>query len=749
LRAASAYGIFCLALRLVWAEAWRRPRPVTVAERVAALPAEGLPLDAMVEIRWSDQLVPFIDARSDHDLAVALGLVHAHLRLAQMEAMRRVATGRLAEVLGPAAVPLDHAVRTLDLGRAVPAICAALPDETRQWLAAFVAGINHHLAEAASPPPEFRLLGITAQPWQIEDVVAVARLAAADVTWLLMLRLLRLRRRSGSGWPAIWAQLLGDGSAMPGKAAGDDADLPAAFLARLALGVGCAGSNALAVAGRRSVTGRPFLAGDPHLTLSLPSPWLAAAYRSPSYNLAGLMIPGIPLMAIGRNRHLAWGGTNLMAASSELFDVSALPQSEIGERRVRLQVRWSRPRDVVLRETRCGPIVSDAPPFAGRSEETLALRWAGHTPSDEISAVLAINRARNIAELRRAAEGLAVPGQNLVFADRDGRIGHLRAAWLPRRPASRPADLISPLATAADWARLANAADLPAETDPARGFVVSANDRPPQGEMPIGWFFAPDDRADRLFTLLRASERIGLAELAALQADVAAPRLLALRDRLAAALDPAPACPLFDAFLAWDGSYDADSAGALAFELVVARLIATALPPPRQLLYDGVWHGRKLLTEEIAGLPPEQLAAALRSALAAARPVFRRLRCWGGAHRLRLAHPLGLLPPLGRQFPGLDWDWPGSDTLFAAAHAPVRGRHAALYGSNARYIFDLSDPDANRVVILGGQDGVPGSVAFCDQAALFRRGEYVELPLEPATARHRFPHSSVLQPARS
>jgi penicillin amidase len=731
-------------MRLAWSGAWRRSAALSLAERVAALPSQGVPLEAAVEIRWSDQLVPYIEAQSDRDLAVALGLVHAHLRLAQMETMRHAAAGRLAEVLGPAAVPLDHALRMLDITRAVPAMAAALPDETRQWLTAFVAGINHHLASAAPPPPEFRLLGMVAAPWQIEDVLAIARLAAADVSWLLMLRLLRLRQQSGDDWPAVWAQLIGDGSMTPGNSVGDEADLPARFIARLALGLGCAGSNAVAVAGRRSATGDPWLAGDPHLMLSLPSPWLAAAYRSPSYNAAGLMIPGIPLMAIGRNPYLAWGGTNLMAASSELFDVSSLPPGEIAERRVRLQVRWSRPRDIVLRETRYGPIVSDAPMFAGRSGEALALRWVGHEPSDEISALLAVNRARNIAELRQAAEGLAVPGQNLVFAERDGRIGHLRAAWLPRRPSGPPADLISPLAAAAAWTRMATAADLPVEIDPPRGFTVSANNRPPPDDVPIGRLFAADDRADRLSTLLRACERIGLAELAELQADVAVPVLLGLRDRLAAALDPLPIGALFDALLAWDGNYHADSAGALAFELVFSRLIA-----PRSIC-AAVWHGRKLLAKEIAGRPPEQLAAGLRSALAAARPAFRRLRRWGAAHRLRLVHPLGLLPLFGRRFPGLDWPWPGgSDTLFASAHAPVSGRHAAIYGSNARYLFDLSDPDGNRVVILGGQDGVPGSAAFLDQAELFRRGEYVEVPLQPATARRRFPHASVLQPARS
>src|SRR5215210_4887990 len=115
------------------------------------------------------------------------------------------------------------------------------------------------------------------------------------------------------------------------------------------------------VSGRRSASGHAWLAGDPHLSLSLPSVWLQAAYRSPSYHVAGLMIPGIPAMAIGRNPGFAWGGTNLHAASSELFDVSALPASEIGERRVRLAVRWSRPQDLVLRDTPYGPIVSDAP----------------------------------------------------------------------------------------------------------------------------------------------------------------------------------------------------------------------------------------------------------------------------------------------------------------------------------------------------------------------------------------------------
>lgn len=709
------------------------------------MPRRGLPVEAPVEIRWNDHLVPFIEAHSDRDLAAALGLVHAHLRLAQLELLRRIAQGRLAEAVGPVAVPLDHTLRAIDLGRAVPAILAALPDATRDWLGGFVAGINHHLAAGIEPPPEFRLLGIAAAPWSIGDVLGIARLAAADVNWLIWLRLLRLPR--GDDWPETWARLIADGTApLPslGAGHGDAANL----FDQIVLGLGRAGSNAVAVSGRRSATGQPWLAGDPHLGLSLPSVWLQAAYRSPSYNVAGLMIPGIPPIAIGRNPWLAWGGTNLHAASSELFDVSALPPAEIAERRMRLAVRWSRPRNIVLRETAYGPIISDAPLFASGDGKALALRWVGHEPSDEIGALLAINRARDAASFRRAAAGVAVPGQNLVFADSAGRIGRLPAAWLPRRAPVPPADLVSPIAAAAAWMERATSPDFLAEIDPPRGFVASANDRPEPGEFLVGWFFSPNDRAERLTRLLRASERVDAAELSELLSDVAAPAALELRDRLLAELGPPPRdCPVFAALVAWDGRYDANSPGALAFELVVARLIEAEIPPARRAVFGVAWHGRRLLVEEIERLTPEHRARTLREALAGSRPVFRRLGNWGGAHRLRLAHPLGALRWIGRPYGFIDWPWPGSaDTVFKSSHGLVTGRHHAGYGSNARYLFDLSDPDANRLVILGGQDGMPGSAAFHDQAALFRRGEYVEVPLSPDTARARFRHSTLLEP---
>lgn len=739
-------------MRLAWAGLRHRPHRQTVAERLAALPRRGLPVDAPVAIRWDEHLIPFIEAKSDRDLAVALGLVHSHLRLAQIELMRRIAYGRLAEVAGPIAVPIDHALRLIDPGRAVPEIVAMLPPATSDWLEGFVAGINHHIASDAEPPLEFRLLGLDPEPWTIADVVTLARLCAADVTWLVIARLLPPRTRSGAGWPEIWDRLIADGTMAIIPEEGDIPEAATAALEEIVLGSGRNGSNALAVSGRRSATGRPFVAGDPHLTINLPSVWLAAGYKSPSYNLAGLMIPGLPVMAIGRNPFLSWGGTNLHAASSELFDVSRLPDDEITERCVRIGVRWSHPRDIVLRETRHGPIVSDLPLMRSRPGERLAMRWVGHQASDEIGALLAVNRARDAASFARAVEGFAVPGQTLVFAERGearrpGRIGRIKAAWLPRRPPLPPADLVSPPDAVAAWRSHITAADFPAEIDPACGFVVSANERPEPNGVPVGWFFSPGHRAARMAVLLDGIEGAGFADLAALQTDVTIAANRELRDRLCAGVAPPAGClRLFEELAGWDGSYQPGSAGALAFELVLARLTARLIDPVRRSTYGTVWHGRRLVARELAEHPPVRLAAEMRIALARANRQFRRLGTWGAAHRLRLAHPFGALPGIGRRYRHRDWPWHGSsESIFKSAHGPVTGRHPVGYGSNARYIFDMADPDGNHLVILGGQDGMPGSAAFLDQAELFRRGEYVAVPLRPETACARFPHCTVVE----
>jgi len=719
-----------------------RPRRRGLEERLSAIPSRGLPLDGRVAVYWDQHQVPFIDAESDEDVAVALGVVHAHLRLAQLELLRRASQGRLAELLGPIAIELDHALRILDYGRAVPAIVAALPADTRRWLGGFVAGINHYLARVESLPPEFALLGLEREPWRIEDVLRLGRLAATDVTWLVWFRLLRLRRTPE--WSELWHQLV-EVSVSPSAGPASNGQEGQA-LEGLLLGTSRSGSNALALSPARSATGAALLAADPHLSLTQPNLWLIAGYRSPSYQASGLMVPGLPFVAIGRNPWIAWAGTNLHAASSALVDVSGLPPHSFRTRRERIRVRWGRAREVVCRETEFGPIVTDAPPLRWRGPETLALRWIGHQPSDETTAMLRVNRARDWGEFRAGLEGFAVPGLTMLCAERPGRIGRLMAAHLPARgpgvpphPVARPDEL-------APWDRIVTSRELPVLLEPDEGYLVSANERPREAPMLFGFFFSPDDRHRRMGELIEGSPRLSLEQVMELQRDVRHQPASGLLDRLkpllvalaASQREPSAARRLLASLEAWDGRYDGESGGALGFELLVHGLARELVPAPRRRAYDAGWHARALLARDIACASDEQLAAALRRILPAAARRFARFGIWGAMHRLRLAHPLAAVPGIGRRFTYGDLPASGSsETVMKTAHALTDRRHAASYGSTARFVCDLSSAERSYLVLLGGQDGWPGSTTALDQVSLWRRGDYVAVPLTPERARDR------------
>lgn len=725
------------ALRLL-ARVLRTPRPParTLAERLAALPRRA-PLAAPVSIHWDAHQIPFIEAAEDADVPVALGLVHAHLRLAQMEFLRRLSQGRVAEVIGPLGVELDRALRLFDFGRAVPAILDTLAVETRAWAEGFLRGVNHVVA-TAPPPPEFALLGMPVAPWSLYDLFTATRLAGADVNWIVWARLLRSRARlAPEAWRALWPRLLGAASPPPPD---DLSETAVTAFAR-------SGSNAAAVAGRRSLSGAALLAADPHLSVGLPNIWLAAAFRSPGYQVAGLMPAGFPIVAIGRNAHLAWAGTSLHAASSELFDASALP---LTERREVVRVRGGRPRVLRLRELSLGPIVSDG--MIIRHASSLALAWIGHQPSDEMGAMLAVMRADGPEAFRAALAGFALPGQNMLHAGRDGRIGHLLAARLPRRPNGPPADLVATPAAAAAWEHPVGTAELPHWTDPPGGFVASANDRPPEGaegpSVPVGFFFSPADRVRRMRALLDGTAPLGLEALAALHRDVVASSAPALRDALLARLGPdrARLAPV-RALAAWQGDYAEDSAGALVFEVLLAELGARLNGgSPLGAATGAVWTSRALLAEEIAATAGPVLRPALDAALRAATRALRRWLGWGGMHRMRLQHHLAMAPLLRGRFRYAEFAAPGSnDTLNKTGHPPARRRHAVSYGASARFLADLAVPEV-QVVLLGGQDGFLGSDTFLDQAALWRAGEYVTLPLAPERA-GAWPHHTVIAPA--
>ncbi|HET6521451.1 MAG TPA: penicillin acylase family protein, partial [Geminicoccaceae bacterium] len=287
-------------------------------------------LDAPVEVVRDRFAVPHIEAASPRDAFFALGFVHAQDRLWQMEFQRRVGAGRLAEVVGEAALPTDRFMRLLGFYRLAEASLAHLDPAAVEALDAYALGVNAHLATRAGPlPPEFLLLRHTSpEPWRPADSLVWIRMMALDLgrNWREELLRVRLAERltpeqMADLWPpepddapvTLAAGAAGAASAVRG--------LPWAELAALlppAPPPG-QGSNAWVLAGGRTGSGAPLLANDPHLGLQAPGVWYLAHLRAPGLNAIGATLPGVPGVVLGRNDRIAWGFTNSEADTQDLF----------------------------------------------------------------------------------------------------------------------------------------------------------------------------------------------------------------------------------------------------------------------------------------------------------------------------------------------------------------------------------------------------------------------------------------------
>jgi penicillin amidase len=744
-----------LALALLPGCAALSPRQTPAEQRIAALPVEGLSVSRAVEIRWNDHMVPWITAQTDEDLAVALGLVHGHLRGAQVMLMRLIAQGRLSEVAGPLAADVDHALRILGFGRAAPQIVAAWPPETRRFVQAFLRGLNHALIHGPRPP-EAGLLGLGREEMTEEDLLAVGRLAGTDINWLAYLSL--LPQRGQAGFAELWARTREAGGNPVGAQ-------QASLLQTILEGTSRSGSNTVAVSAARSATGGALIASDPHLGLNMPNLWLAVGMRSPGFHAVGLMVPGLPILGVGRNAHVAWGGTNLRAASSDLFDVSALPPEAFRTETARIRQRLWFTTERGVRVTPLGPVMTDAALLPANGA-TLALRWVGHAPTDEITALLRAARATDGDSFRDAFAGFGVSAQTMLWADSQGRIGRFIAATLPDR-ADFPAqdfvlDARDPAASAA-WDRLRDARSLPVEADPPQGALASANNRPRWAERPgaptLGFFFSDDDRVLRLEQLLAATPRHTPQTMAAIQRDIRSPRAAqlaaGLNARLAALPGGHPAPRLAATLEGWQGDYAADARAPVAFEALLRHLVPALVPETRR---DATGNPRgaetqwnfltAFLLRDLDALDPARREAVLRQAALAAQADSEQFGNWGEVHRLRAAHWLVNLPVLGRFFVYDTYPAGGSrETPMKTSHGLLGDApRPANFGSMARHVSDMADPDANWFTLWGGQDGWIGSAAFMDQVPLWREGRSIRVPLRPETVAAEFPRVSRIVP---
>lgn len=734
-------------------------------------------LQAPVTVRYDERGVPHIQAENEADLYRALGYVQAQDRLFQMEMMRRLARGELAEVLGPKLVATDKLFRSLRIREQADTYVARHDKNTPTWkaLQAYLEGINQF--QVTHPKPlEFDVLGIPQRPFTAEDTLSVGgylaySFAAAFRTEPL---LTYVRDELGPQYLKVFDldwHPQGVLNQAPTLSSNDWKSLnQLAFLSNQALErTGLPqfeGSNAWAVSGNRTTSGKPLLAGDPHIRFSVPAAWYEAHLSSPGFELYGHHQPLNPFAFLGNNMDFGWSLTMFQNDDLDLIAEKTNPENpnqvwyhgqwtDMTTSQQQIAVKGEAPQTLTLRSSPHGPIVNDVMGVAA-SATPVAMWWSFLESENPIlEGLYEANRADTLDKMRAAAEKIQSPGLNIVWANAKGDIGWWAAAQLPIRPEGvNPNYILDGSTEQADKLGFYPFSANPQEENPARGYIVSANFQPvsPTG-LQIPGYYNLADRGQQLNRQL-SDERVkwNLDNSKALQlgteTDYAARVLTPLIPVLREVITDPEEKALVERLANWKGDYPVNSVGATLFNqflsdlteeafhdelgdglfetLLSTRVIDAALPRLASDASSPWWNNRNSPFEESRAETVKVAWHATVSHLKSTYGLNADEWVWGKAHTLVHAHPLGTQKPLDQLFNVGPFAAPGTHEVpnnlsarIGPAPWPVN------YGPSTRRLIDFADPAHALGINPVGQSGVLFDKHYSDQAQTYISGGYV------------------------
>ena len=507
-------------------------------------------LQAPVAVAFDAYGIPVVAAGDRLDAMRALGYVTAQDRLFQMDLLRRNSAGRLAEVLGESGLQVDLRQRNLGLSPVAEAVLRRLPEEQRAVLEAYAEGVNAFLEQMTVPPFEFLLLGYRPARWSPTDSILLV---------LAMFQMLngyeddeRMRTVMKASLPEeVAAFLLPPLDSYTARlftgnmTQRSPASVPVEALASLRQAGGQSravqtsvvpgrkrelGSNAWAVAGAKTEDGRAILANDMHLDVGVPNIWYRVQLRYGRVEVAGVIVPGIPVVIAGSNGLVSWGMTNVEGDFLDLVRLDLNPNNADeyatpdGWRRFTIRnetiaVKGDRDRVVEIKETLWGPVAEK--PLMGHP---VALRWIALDPDAVDLGLLQMDQARTVRDAIAVANRAGGPPNNVVLADADGHIAWTFMGKIPVRRGFDGSVSVSWADGRTGWNGFIAPDELPRIVDPPSGYLVSANHRMVGEEYPhvIGHAFANGYRAYRITERLRDKDRFHETDLLALQLDTTA-----------------------------------------------------------------------------------------------------------------------------------------------------------------------------------------------------------------------------------
>lgn len=589
----------------------RRGKPVNLKQ------ISALPLEKPVEVFTDKVGIPHIFAQNEKDLYAAQGFFHAAERLWQMESIRRMASGTLAEIAGEGMADLDHFSQLMGFNAMRGRMIDALTEAETELCRAYAEGINAYIGYAGGDIPlEFQTLKIKPSSWTLRDIAGFIPLNA----WFLqnnymeeVLAVLTGKTMTEDLWNDLYAVYPGApipredffkrfasveiGPIIPAALAfypslkgltGNAADggkvgvnLPDGLTG---------GSNNWALA--KGKNGKPLFANDPHLENTLPQIWYFCHLSCPGINVCGASLPGVPGIVIGRNEQVTWGLTNVMTDCCDLFIVELDPANPYsyrvgGEYRnmdketLSIPIAGGGSREITIARTIYGPVITE---LDAGFNVAAAVCWYGTYDGafedTTLRAVFAMNKARRAEEVMSAAKMLRSVGQNVVAADAEGNISWYASGAIPDRrgfSGRLPADGSS---GECFWDGFLPPGENPSSFNPGSGYIATANHKTTDTAFPhaVTYSWAAPYRHRRIVELLTDRDGHTLDSFAAIQKDVYSKRAEAyLPVILSFSYTDVEAKEAADILKGWDGHMTAESRGGLVFQVFLYRFAETLL----------------------------------------------------------------------------------------------------------------------------------------------------------------------------
>jgi len=517
--------------------------------------------------------VPHIAATDAHDAYLAQGYVTAQDRLWQMDFNRRVAAGRLSEILGPSTAATDKYLRTLGLTRSAVGDIANLKPALRDELTAYTEGVNAFIdTHKDSLPLEFRILGYTPETWTNVDSLSYGKVISLSLDGTFNTKLARMDVLAQAG-PQAAAQLFpaypndnptlldGTGNNVIPLGTSETTYNPKAASAlfnltpiqQSALGhlptaaqdaaqwirqqlgnlASVEGSNDWVVSGAHTTTGKPIVANDPHLGINYPSIWYEVALKTDTIDEVGFSFPGIPGIIIGHNAYIAWGVTNGQVDNTDLYieklssdgtqylyDGKMLP---IVTRTETIKVKGAADQTLLVQSTQHGPILNS---ISGQLKDhpeiaPISLKWTALQPEYSFAGFFELGMAQNIDQFQAAIRDISI-SQNFVFADTQGNIGYRLSGWVPIRLVGNGLLPVDGTTSANEWTGQVAFDKMPHVLNPSSGIILTANNRLVSADYP---YYITNDwdigyRAHRIEQLLTAKPVLSPDDIAAIQNDI-------------------------------------------------------------------------------------------------------------------------------------------------------------------------------------------------------------------------------------